>query len=160
MVADAGWNAILRAFLLASLVASTTRPHNGARMRRLLGIVGLAVVQAACSGNVDDQRSSTTSGNGGSGGAGGAEMPLACGDKPSVGQIVSACIPMNGDFCWPAETSPGLLSELAKANGVCAETSAAACCGKAAYRQVVCDQPPGVNDCCYDVHFIDPVVCP
>lgn len=87
-------------------------------------------------------------------------MPLACGDKPTEGQIITVCIPMDGDFCWPAETSPGLLSELAKAKGVCAETSPTACCGKAAYRQVVCDQPPGVNDCCYDVHFVDPVVCP
>jgi hypothetical protein len=153
MVADAGWNAILR----ASLVALAMLPHNGARMRRLLWIVGLAVVQAACSGNIDDQRSSTSTG---AGDDAGAAMPLACGDTPPVGQIISVCIPMDGDFCLPAQNSPGLLAELAKAKGVCAETSSTACCGKAAYRQVVCDQPPGVSDCCYDVHFIDPVVCP
>jgi len=87
-------------------------------------------------------------------------MPLACGDTPTVGEIISVCIPMDGDFCLPAQNSPGLLADLAKAKGVCAETSPTACCGKAAYRQVVCDQLPGVSDCCYDVHFIDPVVCP
>jgi hypothetical protein len=135
-------------------------PHNGERMRRLFCIVGLAVAQMACGGTVDDQTSSTSSGAGGDGGDGGTTMPLGCGEMPTEGQIVSVCIPMDGDFCWPAETSPGLLSELAKAKGVCAETSAMACCGKPAYRQVVCDQPPGVNDCCYDVHFVDPVVCP
>lgn len=157
MVADAGWNAILR----ASLVASAERPHNGVRMRRLFWIVGLAGAQAACSGNIDDQRSSSASGtSSGAGGDAGTAMSLGCGDVPTEGQIISACIPMDGDFCWPAETSPGLLAELAKAKGVCAETSPTACCGKAAYRQVVCDQPPGVNDCCYDVHFVDPVVCP
>jgi hypothetical protein len=155
MVADAGWNAILR----ASLVASTMQPHNGARMRRLFGILGLAVTQAACSGNIDDQRSSLSSSSSGSGDAG-TVMPLACGDTPIVGEIISVCIPMDGDFCLPAQNSPGLLAELAKAKGVCAETSPSACCGKAAYRQVVCDQLPGVSDCCYDVHFIDPVVCP
>lgn len=157
MVADAGWNAILR----VSLVALAKHPHNGARMRRMFWIGGLAVAQAACSGNVDDHHSSSASGtSSGAGGDGGAAMPLGCGDVPKEGQIVSACIPMDGDFCLPAQNSPGLLEKLANAKGVCPETSPTACCGKAAYRQVVCDQPPGVNDCCYDVHFVDPVVCP
>lgn len=87
-------------------------------------------------------------------------MPLSCGDVPTVGSIVTACVPMNGDFCLPAANSPGLLVDLAQKNGVCAETSSLACCDKPAYRQVVCDQLPGVNNCCYDVHYIEKVVCP
>lgn len=118
----------------------------------------IVTAPAACGGDVEDQRSATTSGASGS--TGGSGMPLACGDTPTEGQIVTACIPMNGDFCLPAQTSPGLLVELAGAKGVCPETSPTACCGKDAYRQVVCDHPPGVSDCCYDVHFIEKVACP
>jgi hypothetical protein len=154
MVAEAMENAILR----RSLVAASWFPHNGDPMRRLLTLFVIASVQAACSGSVVDPGGTSTSGGAGAGG--GLSKPLACGDVPTVGQIVSACVPMNGDFCLPATNSPGLLVDLANANGVCPETSSTACCGKPAYRQVVCDQPPGVSNCCYDVHFMDQVVCP
>jgi hypothetical protein len=147
-------NAILR----PSLVAPSKFPHNGGRMRLVFGICLFASVQIACSGSVVEPGDSTTSGGAGAGG--GSSKPLVCGDEPTVGKIISACVPMDGDYCLPATNSPGLLAELAKAKGICAETSTTACCDKPAYRQVVCDHPPGVNDCCYDVHFIEQVVCP
>ncbi|MBK9262266.1 MAG: hypothetical protein IPM54_20980 [Polyangiaceae bacterium] len=128
-------------------------------MLRPFGFMLFALVHVACRGSVVDHTSSTAGGGGG-GSGGGSSGPLECGGMPTVGQIVTACMPMDGDYCLPAETSPGLLVELAKTNKVCAETSPGACCDKPAYRQVVCDQPPGVNDCCYDVHYINPVVCP
>jgi hypothetical protein len=128
-------------------------------MHRLFGLVLLASLHVACSGSVVDNADGGGGAASGSGGSGGSIEPLSCGDVPTVGQIVTACVPMDGDYCLPAWNSPGLLVDVAKANGVCAETSASACCDKPAYRQVVCDQPPGVNDCCYDVHYIDNVVC-
>ncbi|HRI66608.1 MAG TPA: hypothetical protein PK156_20305 [Polyangium sp.] len=129
-------------------------------MRKLFGLWVLAVApMMACSGNVEDQRSGTSSGTSSAGSSGGAG-PLTCGQMPTEGQIVTACIPMDGDYCLPAANSPGLLTELANSNGVCPETTPTACCGEAAYRQVVCDQPPGTSTCCYDVHYIEKVVCP
>ncbi len=125
-------------------------------MLRLLSLAVLASYFVACNGDVVEN---VDNGGGGAGGSGGSAGSLSCGDTPTVGKIITACEPMDGDYCVPA-TWFGLLESLAKANGVCAATSSAACCDKPAYRQVVCDQPPGTNDCCYDVHFIEKVVCP
>jgi hypothetical protein len=129
-------------------------------MLRPFALVLLASVQIACGGSVVDQTSGGASSSSSSSGGTGTTEPLSCGEIPTVGEIVTVCVPMDGDYCLPAETSPGLLADLAKAKNVCAETSPGACCDKPAYRQVVCDQPPGVNDCCYDVHYIDSVACP
>jgi len=86
---------------------------------------------------------------------------LMCGEEPTVGKIVIICVSiMNGDYCPPAATSPGLLQTLSDVFNVCAETSPTACCDKPALRQVVCDLPPNGNECCYSAHYIENVVCP
>lgn len=98
---------------------------------------------------------------GGDADAGTATPPLECGEDPTEGKIVIACISiMQGDFCPPAQTTPSLIPTIAEAMGVCAETTPTSCCGKPAIRQVVCDLPPSGNECCYTAHYLENVVCP
>jgi len=127
-------------------------------IRRAALLAALSVLTTACGAKVVvDAEGGGGSGAGGSSSTGGSG--LSCGDEPTEGKIVAVCVSMSGDFCPPATTSPGLLSVLADAMGVCAETSPTACCDQPALRQVVCDLPPSGNECCYHAHYLENVNC-
>jgi hypothetical protein len=145
-----------------------TRPLSAAHLLFLsAALAALAVFATACGGKVvvdadgtggDGGSGSGSSSASGAGGTGGDT--LSCGEEPNEGKIVAICVSMDGgDFCLPAANSPGLLTTLSDAMGVCAETSSTACCNKPALRQVVCDLPPSGDECCYHAHYLENVVC-
>ncbi len=140
-------------------------PNAAHPLARAAALAALTLLGAACGAKVvvDD----ATGGGGGNGGNGpigaGGNGPiggeLQCGDEPMIGKIVAVCVSMDGDFCPPAQTTPGLLGVLANAMGVCTETNPTACCNQPALRQVVCDLAPVGSECCYHAHYIENVVC-
>ncbi|MDC3952716.1 hypothetical protein [Polyangium jinanense] len=138
-------------------------------LARAAVLAALTLFGAACGAKVVVDAEGETGGAGGAGGAGGTGATggaggvggLQCGEEPLIGKILAVCVSMNGgDFCPPAGSSPGLLTTLADAAGVCAETNPTACCNQPAFRQVVCDLPPQDDECCYHVHYLPNVVCP
>jgi len=139
-----------------------------ARLVRAALLAGCAaVLVASCGAKVTVDEAS--GGEGGAGGAGGGVLSsvsstgsggLMCGQEPKEGKIVAVCVSnMQGDFCPPAATTPGLLQTLAEAMKVCAQTSPGSCCGQAALVQVVCDLLPGNNECCYHAHYFEAAPC-
>ncbi|MDI3287626.1 hypothetical protein [Polyangium sp. 15x6] len=131
-------------------------------LARAAVLAALTLFGAACGAKVvvDAEGETGGGGTGGTGGAGGTGG-LECGEEPNVGKIIAVCVSMGGgDFCPPAGSTLGLLTTLADAAGMCAETNPTACCNQPAFRQVVCDLPPQDDECCYHVHYIPNVVCP
>ncbi|MDI1447341.1 hypothetical protein [Polyangium sp. 6x1] len=135
-------------------------------LARAAVLAALTLLGAACGAKVvvDAENATGGGGEGGAGGSGaaggtGTAGGLQCGEEPNIGKIIAVCVTMDGDSCPPAQSTPGLLTTLAKAAGVCAETNPTACCNKPALRQVVCDLPPSGDECCYHVHYLENVVC-
>lgn len=120
-----------------------------------IGIWGVASFSPACGGGVVVDGSSGASSSSSSSSSG---EPVMCGGSPGFGEFVTVCVPMDGDFCAPGEW-PAVLNELAAKLGVCAENNFGDCCNQPALTKPVCDQPPGVNDCCYQAVKVDYGVC-
>lgn len=121
-----------------------------------LGLGGLSAISASCGGGVVVDDSSGTSSSSASSSSSGE--PVMCGGTPAYGEFVMVCVPMDGDFCPPGEW-PAVLNELAAKQGVCAEQNFGDCCNQPALTKPVCDQPPGVNDCCYQAVKVDFGAC-